>query len=71
MNGLNPVEDAMLNALLVARDLLLNPKTWTLRYRDVLGVIRTAIQMAENKAYGCASGRHAGECQCQENARPS
>ena len=33
---------------------------------EFMGHIRDIVRKLENKEYGCASGKHASTCQCQE-----
>jgi hypothetical protein len=62
---LNPVEQTMLDALLAVKDHFTHTQLNRREFRDLMGFVMRAITLGENKAFGCATGKHRGACQCQ------
>lgn len=68
MIQLNPVEQAMLDTLIVIRDHFDKSKMGRETFPVVMGQVRKAIARGENKIFGCPQGLHAGRCDCTSSA---
>lgn len=62
---LTEVERRMLHTLLIVRECLAgNTRLTAASYTNTMALVRDGIVLLENKAGGCASGRHASTCTC-------
>lgn len=58
------MEKELHGLILEVMDFLAKPKLGRERFRDVMGQLRNAKVKLENRAFGCSTGKHEGECKC-------
>lgn len=67
MGRLNPIEQECQTVLIMLRDMMApgRGKIDHISHMELCGRVRDALEKLQNKEYGCATGKHAGPCQCQ------
>ncbi len=70
MNGLNPIEEECREVLSVILDLMAagHQKLLPKAHMELMGRVRDCLTHLTNREFGCASGKHAGPCQCPKES---